>query len=46
MMKQKFCLQVYKKTFNADLFFLLTRLNDSLKDTDDLVFLADQIKIE
>ena len=30
-----------KKTFNADLFFLLTRLKDSLKDKDDLVFLAE-----
>lgn len=30
-----------KKTFNADLFFLLTRLNDSLKNKDDLVSLAE-----
>ena len=41
MTKQKFCLQIYSKKRLADLFFLLTRLKDSLKDKDDLVFLAE-----
>ena len=34
-------INLLKKTFNADLFFLLTRLNDSLKNKDDLISLAE-----